>query len=144
MAEIIETETDNYNKMDPDPFDERHPSRADPNCALGHMLKVLFRKDTFMNKVCFFCIILLLFHTNIRKHRQLAENHHQFGQTCLSSSSAGWSVRTLHDLCSLVLLDQTQAYSTTIRLNLRVLVIYPWFQHVFLVIKHSFSVKIQF
>lgn len=51
LAELIEVETDNYNKMDPDPFDERHPSRADPNCALGHMLKVLFRKDSFMNKV---------------------------------------------------------------------------------------------
>jgi len=38
-------------KMDPDPFDERHPSRADPDCALGHILKVLFRKDSFMNKV---------------------------------------------------------------------------------------------
>ena len=37
--------------MDPDPFDERHPSRADPDCALGHILKVLFRKDSFMNKV---------------------------------------------------------------------------------------------
>lgn len=68
MAEIIETETDNYNKMDPDPFDERHPSRADPNCALGHMLKVLFRKDTFMNKVCLFCIILLLFHNDFQSH----------------------------------------------------------------------------
>jgi HIV-1 Vpr-binding protein len=44
-------------KMDPDPFDERHPSRADPDCALGHILKVLFRKDSFMNKVCFYqCI----------------------------------------------------------------------------------------
>ncbi|XP_054275283.1 protein mahjong-like isoform X2 [Macrosteles quadrilineatus] len=51
LAELIEAETDNYNKMDPDPFDERHPNRADPNCALGHMLKVLFRKDSFMNKL---------------------------------------------------------------------------------------------
>lgn len=51
LAEIIETETENYMKMDPDPFDERHPSRADPSCALGHMLKVLFRKDSFMNKL---------------------------------------------------------------------------------------------
>lgn len=51
LAEIIEAETENYMKMDPDPFDERHPSRADPDCALGHILKVLFRKDSFMNKV---------------------------------------------------------------------------------------------
>ncbi|KAK7868719.1 hypothetical protein R5R35_008241 [Gryllus longicercus] len=51
LAEIIEAETENYMKMDPDPFDERHPSRADPDCALGHILKVLFRKDNFMNKL---------------------------------------------------------------------------------------------
>ncbi|XP_049859557.1 DDB1- and CUL4-associated factor 1-like [Schistocerca gregaria] len=51
IAEIIEVETDNYMKMDPDPFDERHPIRADPDCALGHILKVLFRKENFMNKL---------------------------------------------------------------------------------------------
>lgn len=51
LAELIETETENYYKMDPDPFDERHPSRADPDCQLGLMLKVLFRKDVFMTKV---------------------------------------------------------------------------------------------
>lgn len=51
LAELFEQETENYLKMDPDPFDERHPSRADPDCALGHMLKVIFRKDAFMNKV---------------------------------------------------------------------------------------------
>ncbi|XP_066992783.2 protein mahjong isoform X2 [Anabrus simplex] len=51
IAEIIEAETENYMKMDPDPFDERHPSRADPDCALGHILKVLFRKDNFMTKL---------------------------------------------------------------------------------------------
>lgn len=143
--------------MDPDPFDERHPSRADPNCALGHMLKVLFRKDTFMNKVCLFCSILLLFHNDFQSH-----NHNET-QTVSWVSSTVWSDLSklkqcrisqawqlfkdevwelyIYDLCSLVLLDQTQAFSTTIRLNLRVLVIYPWFQHVFLVIKHSFSVK---
>lgn len=51
LAEIIEVETDNYLKMDPDPFDERHPSRADPDCQLGHILKVLFKKDNFMTKL---------------------------------------------------------------------------------------------
>ena len=44
-------ETENYLKMDPDPFDERHPSRTDPDCKLGQILKALFRKDNFMNKV---------------------------------------------------------------------------------------------
>lgn len=51
LAEIIEVETENYLKMDPDPFDERHPSRTDPECNFGHILKVLFRKDNFMTKV---------------------------------------------------------------------------------------------
>ncbi|XP_018571764.1 DDB1- and CUL4-associated factor 1 isoform X2 [Anoplophora glabripennis] len=51
LAEIIEVETENYLKMDPDPFDERHPSRTDPECKLGQILKALFRKDNFMNKV---------------------------------------------------------------------------------------------
>lgn len=72
MAEIIEAETENYMKMDPDPFDERHPSRADPDCALGHILKVLFRKDSFMNKVCFYQYIKTCFKKfqfkNISKH----------------------------------------------------------------------------
>lgn len=51
LAEIIETETENYLKMDPDPFDERHPSRTDPECKLGLILKALFRKDHFMNRL---------------------------------------------------------------------------------------------
>lgn len=41
-------------KKDPDPFDERHPSRTDPECALGHALKVMFKKDNFMTKVCIY------------------------------------------------------------------------------------------
>ncbi|XP_076269885.1 lisH and WD40 domain-containing protein mahjong isoform X2 [Rhynchophorus ferrugineus] len=51
MAEIIEVETENYLKMDPDPFDERHPSRTDPDCKLGQILKIMFRKDNFMSKL---------------------------------------------------------------------------------------------
>ncbi|KAK6624133.1 hypothetical protein RUM44_010991 [Polyplax serrata] len=51
LAEIVEAEIEAYMKMDPDPFDERHPSRADPNCNLGHVLKVIFKKDAFMNKL---------------------------------------------------------------------------------------------
>ncbi|XP_039287323.1 DDB1- and CUL4-associated factor 1 [Nilaparvata lugens] len=51
MAELIELESEHYMKKDPDPFDERHPSRVDPTCALGQMLKVLFRKDNFMTKL---------------------------------------------------------------------------------------------
>ncbi|XP_020297842.1 protein VPRBP isoform X2 [Pseudomyrmex gracilis] len=51
LADIIELETENYYKMDPDPFDERHPSRTDPECNFGQILKVLFRKDNFMTKL---------------------------------------------------------------------------------------------
>lgn len=54
LADIIELETENYMKMDPDPFDERHPSRTDPECNFGHILKILFRKDNFMTKVIVF------------------------------------------------------------------------------------------
>lgn len=38
-------------RKDPDPFDERHPSRHDPECELGRMLKLLFRKDSFMTRL---------------------------------------------------------------------------------------------
>lgn len=49
LAELLEAETENYLKMDPDPFDDRNPSR-NPNCSFGHMLKVIFKKDLFMQK----------------------------------------------------------------------------------------------
>jgi len=51
LAEIVERETEAWYKMDPDPFDDRHPGRADPNCALGHVLKALFKNDSFMTKI---------------------------------------------------------------------------------------------
>lgn len=51
IAELVEHETEAYLKMDPDPFDDRHPSRARPDCSLGAVLKALFRNDDFMNKL---------------------------------------------------------------------------------------------
>ncbi|XP_025420180.1 protein mahjong isoform X4 [Sipha flava] len=48
LCEIFELESKNYIKKDPDPFDDRHPSRIDPTCALGQMYKILFRKDELM------------------------------------------------------------------------------------------------
>jgi len=51
MAEIVEAEIETHLKVDPDPFDERHPSRADPNGTLGLVLKLIFKKDNFMDKV---------------------------------------------------------------------------------------------
>ncbi|XP_055318555.1 protein mahjong isoform X3 [Sitodiplosis mosellana] len=51
LSEIFEEETEIYMNKDPDPFDERHPSRTDPECELGRMLKLLFRKDHFMTRL---------------------------------------------------------------------------------------------
>ncbi|XP_038127293.1 DDB1- and CUL4-associated factor 1-like [Cyprinodon tularosa] len=49
ISELVEKETEEYHKADPDPFDDRHPGRADPDCMLGHLLKILFKNDEFMN-----------------------------------------------------------------------------------------------
>ncbi|PNJ32391.1 DCAF1 isoform 3 [Pongo abelii] len=49
MSQLIEKETEEYRKGDPDPFDDRHPGRADPECMLGHLLRILFKNDDFMN-----------------------------------------------------------------------------------------------
>uniref|UniRef100_A0A6I8SXT2 DDB1- and CUL4-associated factor 1 n=1 Tax=Xenopus tropicalis TaxID=8364 RepID=A0A6I8SXT2_XENTR len=51
MSELIEKETEEYRKGDPDPFDDRHPGRANPECMLGHLLRILFKNDDFMNAV---------------------------------------------------------------------------------------------
>uniref|UniRef100_A0A3Q2Q8K8 DDB1- and CUL4-associated factor 1 n=1 Tax=Fundulus heteroclitus TaxID=8078 RepID=A0A3Q2Q8K8_FUNHE len=49
MSELFERETEEYYKADPDPFDDRHPGRADPNCMLGQLLKMLLLNDDFTN-----------------------------------------------------------------------------------------------
>ncbi|KAI1277988.1 Protein mahjong [Halotydeus destructor] len=51
IAELIEKEIEAFLKMDPDPFDDRHPSRARPDCSLGITLKTLFKNDEFMQKL---------------------------------------------------------------------------------------------
>jgi len=51
LSEIIEHETLEYLKLDPDPYDDRHPSRTHPDCSLGSSLKVLFKKEAFLNKL---------------------------------------------------------------------------------------------
>lgn len=51
LAELVEKETEAYLKKDPDPFDDRHPSRAHPDCTLGHILKSLFKHEGFINKL---------------------------------------------------------------------------------------------
>lgn len=54
--------------MDPDPFDERHPSRADPDCKLGQILKALFKKDNFMTKVRQLFLLSLEWGFNVKKY----------------------------------------------------------------------------
>ncbi|XP_041836899.1 DDB1- and CUL4-associated factor 1-like isoform X2 [Melanotaenia boesemani] len=49
ISELIERETGEYYKSDPDLFDDRHPGRADPDCMLGQLLKMLFMNDDFTN-----------------------------------------------------------------------------------------------
>lgn len=51
LSELIEKETEEFYKMDPDPFDDRHPGRSNPTCTLGHLMKALFKNDDFMNKL---------------------------------------------------------------------------------------------
>ncbi|XP_076077249.1 DDB1- and CUL4-associated factor 1-like [Mytilus galloprovincialis] len=51
LSDIIERETEEFYKMDPDPFDDRHPGRSNPTCTLGHLMKALFKNDNFMNKL---------------------------------------------------------------------------------------------
>ena len=48
LCEIVEKQTEVYFKTDPDPFDDRHPGRADPNCTLGHVLKIILKNDDFI------------------------------------------------------------------------------------------------
>ncbi|XP_063852403.1 protein mahjong-like [Scylla paramamosain] len=51
LCELFERETINFLKKDPDPFDDRHPMTLEPECALGLILRALFRKDTFVTKL---------------------------------------------------------------------------------------------
>ncbi|XP_054737042.1 protein mahjong isoform X2 [Anastrepha obliqua] len=51
LAEIFEKEKEIYMRKDHDPFEDRHPYRTDPKCQFGVLLKQLFRKDIFMNKL---------------------------------------------------------------------------------------------
>lgn len=51
ISELIERETEEYLKLPIDPFDDRHPSRAYPECTLGHLLKALFDVEDFMGQL---------------------------------------------------------------------------------------------
>jgi len=51
MADILEKETNVFMASDPDPFEERHPSRVDPECQLGLILKSYFKKESLVQEV---------------------------------------------------------------------------------------------
>ncbi|XP_037788509.1 LOW QUALITY PROTEIN: DDB1- and CUL4-associated factor 1-like [Penaeus monodon] len=51
LCELFERETVNFLKKDPDPFDDRHPVTSEPECALGLILRALFKKDNFVTKL---------------------------------------------------------------------------------------------
>lgn len=51
MADLLEKETDTYLSKDPDPFMDRHPSRIDPDCPFGQLLKAFFRKEALVEEV---------------------------------------------------------------------------------------------
>ncbi|KAG0717964.1 Protein mahjong [Chionoecetes opilio] len=51
LCHLFERETVNFLKKDPDPFDDRHPMTLEPECALGMILRALFRKDNFVTKL---------------------------------------------------------------------------------------------
>jgi HIV-1 Vpr-binding protein len=51
IADLLERETETYLKLPIDPFDDRHPSRAYPECSLGALLKTLFKNENFMSEL---------------------------------------------------------------------------------------------
>lgn len=61
LSELFEKEVENYLKMDPDPFDDRHPSRTKSECNLGVYLKTLFKQEDFINKVYYFTSSIKLY-----------------------------------------------------------------------------------
>ncbi|KAI8782336.1 DDB1- and CUL4-associated factor 1 [Biomphalaria glabrata] len=51
LAELLEQETEEFYKMDPDPLDDRPPGRQIVTCGLGQMMKIIFKNDDFMNTI---------------------------------------------------------------------------------------------
>ncbi|XP_076447473.1 DDB1- and CUL4-associated factor 1-like isoform X2 [Babylonia areolata] len=51
ISEVFEKETEAYYKSDPDPMDDRHPSRASPQCNLGQLMRSLFKSEDLMTKL---------------------------------------------------------------------------------------------
>ena len=61
ITNLVEKEIETWYRTDPDPFDDRHPGRSDPECSLGNVLKVIFKNENLMNKVCFDRNVMVIF-----------------------------------------------------------------------------------
>ncbi|XP_040569927.1 DDB1- and CUL4-associated factor 1 isoform X2 [Lepeophtheirus salmonis] len=48
LSELLEKEHEHYAASDPDPFEDRHPHRVDPECQLGQLLKHFFKKESLV------------------------------------------------------------------------------------------------
>ncbi len=51
MGDILQQGYDLYLSKDPDPFEDRHPSRIDPECVFGQILKSFFKKEPLVADV---------------------------------------------------------------------------------------------
>ena len=49
LNEVINGHLNNGTSLDP--FEERHPSRVDPDCQLGLLLKAYFKKESLVQEV---------------------------------------------------------------------------------------------
>lgn len=51
IAEILEEATNDFLQSNPDPMDDRHPLKSQPLHAFGHLLKMITRIESFVNKL---------------------------------------------------------------------------------------------
>jgi HIV-1 Vpr-binding protein len=42
---------DTFYSLDPDPYDDRHPSRVYPSCGIGFLLKSFFKRELIVQDV---------------------------------------------------------------------------------------------
>lgn len=85
LSDMLEVEYAKYLETNPDPFDERHPSRIRPTCAFGNMLKIIFRKEAFMNKLV----------SDYLKENYFTRNHRDGDYVALNTAACRLTVNLL-------------------------------------------------
>ncbi|KAL7074468.1 hypothetical protein ACQ4LE_006871 [Meloidogyne hapla] len=65
IAELLEESTNEFMQNNPDPMDDRHPLKSQPSHPLGHLLKMITRVESFVNKLV---ISYLLARDNIERN----------------------------------------------------------------------------